>query len=270
MKFTIKPIIKSLFLNLGLEVRRISPPKPSKLPGKAKDFSNPFDVQKTFLKAMGIDNPTIFDVGANIGQTANEYRLRFPHSTIYCFEPFPNSIETLKEKFGEDSGIKVIPKAISDKPGIQKFYLTGLSTTHSLFPRLTRGRRYYPSSTGPRSETNVSVTSIDEFTAEKGIENIDILKFDVQGSEMLALKGASQLLEKRAVSLIYTDINFIFHYDGGVLFHELWKFLADFQYSLFDIYHLKRATNGQIRYGDAIFVSEQVRSQVIDKYPEEP
>ena len=266
----LKPIIKSLLLNAGLEVRRISPPKTNNPSSKAKDFSNPFDVQKTFFKAMGIDNPTIFDVGANIGQTADEYRLRFPDSKIYCFEPFPSSVEALKEKFSDDSGIDIVSKAVADKSGVQKFYLTGFSTTHSLFPRLTRGRRYYPSSTGPRSETKVSVTSIDEFTSEKGIENIDILKFDVQGSEMLALKGASQLLEKKAVSLIYTDINFTFHYDGGVLFHELWKFLADFQYSLFDIYHLKRATNGQIRYGDAIFVSKQVRSQVIDKYPEEP
>ncbi len=34
-------------------------------------LSNPFDMQKELLKGMGISNPTIFDVGANIGQTAN-------------------------------------------------------------------------------------------------------------------------------------------------------------------------------------------------------
>ncbi len=164
--------------------------------------------------------------------------------------------------------------AIADKSGNRKFYLTKTSTTHSLFPRFSKGRRYYPKSTqartGTDAETDVSVISIDEFTCQERIENIDILKLDVQGSEMMALKGASQILGKRAVSLIYTDVNFTLHYEGGVLFYELWNFLADFQYTLFDIYHLKRATNGQIRYGDALFVSEEVRKQVIDKYPEEP
>ena len=259
----IKKKIKSLLLKCGFEIRR-------KASGSSDPLKNPFDTQKMILKDMGIHHPTIFDVGANVGQTATEYRLRFPQAIIYCFEPYPNSIQALKKMFYDDHRVHVIPLAIGEKSGTQTFYLTGASTTHSLLPRLRIGRRYYPTSTGPRGESTVSVTSIDEFSSQNSIEKIDILKFDVQGSEMKGLEGASDILEKGDVSLIFTDVNFTLHYEGGVLFHELWNFLSGFQYTLFDMYHLKRATNGQIRYADALFVSEKVRNRVIDNFPDEP
>ena len=60
------------------------------------------------------------------------------------------------------------------------------------------------------------------------------------------------------------------HYENAPLFHDISSFLSKYGYSLFDIYDLYRAKNGQIRYGDALFVSESVRSGVIDKYPDEP
>ncbi len=37
-----------------------------------------------------------------------------------------------------------------------------------------------------------------------------------------------------------------------------------------DVYDLHRASNGQIRYGDALFVNDAVRSDVIDAFTEEP
>ena len=87
---------------------------------------------------------------------------------------------------------------------------------------------------------------------------------------MNALLGAEKLLEKEVVSLIYTEIMFVPHYEGGALFHEISSFLSGFEYSLFDIYKLFRAKNGQLRYGDALFVSSNIRSNVIDRFPDEP
>ena len=40
------------------------------------------------------------------------------------------------------------------------------------------------------------------------INHIDILKIDVQGAELLVLKGAQGMLEKPAVSIVYTEVYF--------------------------------------------------------------
>ena len=72
-------------------------------------------------------------------------------------------------------------------------------------------------------------------------------------------------------SLVYTEIMFIPYYEKATFFCEIWSFLTKFvSYSLFDIYDLHRTTNGQIRYGDALFVSESVKNNVINNYSEEP
>lgn len=150
------------------------------------------------------------------------------------------------------------------------FFVNEYAATNSLLPRPNSARRYYPKMAGPKQTINVEVISIDDFLQEAGIAGVDILKFDIQGGELNALRGSESLLEAGNTALIYTEIMFIPHYEGSPLFHEIWSFLAGYNYSLFDVYDLHRASNGQIRYGDALFVNDAVRSDVIDAFTEEP
>jgi hypothetical protein len=55
---------------------------------------------------------------------------------------------------------------------------------------------------------------------------------------------------------------FVSHYEGGCMFHELTTFLEQYSYTLFNLYNLKRAKNGQLRWGNAIFLSPQVRARI--------
>lgn len=68
------------------------------------------------------DDAVIFDVGANIGMTALRFATQLEHSRIYCFEPAPIALSALKlnvAQFGDR--IKVIPEALSRKPGKSQF-----------------------------------------------------------------------------------------------------------------------------------------------------
>ena len=163
-----------------------------------------------------------------------------------------------------------MPKAVAKENGTATFYVNKFDPTNSLLPRPNSDRRYYPKTAGHKETIEVEVITLDEFLKSNHIPVIDILKFDIQGGELNALHGAESLLKAGNTPLIYTEIMFIPHYEGAPLFHEIWSFLSRFGYSLFDIYDLHRATNGQLRYGDALFVSESVRNDVINKYSEEP
>jgi hypothetical protein len=78
------------------------------------------------------------------------------------------------------------------------------------------------------------------------------------------------MLRRGDVSLIYTEVMFVPHYDGGVLFHTLCDHLLERGYTLFNLYDFHWASMGQLRFGDALFVSDRVRRTVIDQFREEP
>ena len=257
MKQMLKQLIKASVKGLGYEVRK-------------KNNVNSFDVQQRLMNGLRKSEITIFDVGANKGQSAKQYRSRFPNAEIYCFEPFPESVTVLRRTFSDDARIHIVPKAISDTLGRATFYVNECDATNSLLPRPASTRRYYPEWAGPKNSIDAEVTTLDKIISDRKISAVDVLKLDIQGGELMAFHGARNLLKAGGVQLVYTEIMFVPHYEESPLFHDLWSFLAGFGYSLFDIYNISRARNGQIRQGDAIFVSESLRHTVIDRYPDEP
>ena len=48
----------------------------------------------------------VFDVGANIGQSANSYLAGFPDSCIYCFEPVSYTFHRLQDNFKNNERIE--------------------------------------------------------------------------------------------------------------------------------------------------------------------
>lgn len=259
MRHLFERAAKSLLKPLGYEMRRKSPPI----------VANAFEAQQRIVDGLGLERPTILDVGANIGGTAKRYRARFPQSEIYCFEPFPETVEKLRQRYAEDSKTHVVPKAVAERSGRRTFYVNAYDPTNSLLPRPASGKRYYPSRATPKGTIEVDVTSLDEFAAENRIGSVAILKMDIQGGELAALRGAQGLLERGAIGVVYSEVMFVPHYEGGALFHEVWAFLERFGYSLYNLYAGHSAPNGQLRYGDALFVSRSVRAEVIDRFPDQ-
>lgn len=265
---SLKQLVQKVFLWFGFELRR----KCVDGSGASSFSSDPFEAQQLLMRDTGKADMTILDVGANKGQTAIKYRMIFPSAEIYCFEAYPASIAALKNRFSNDRQIHVVPKAVARETGTAVFYVNKVDATNSLLARPTSSRRYYPKSAGPQNTIEVDVVGLDDYFSahNKAVSQIDILKLDIQGGELNAFHGAKSLLETGGISLIFTEVMFVPHYEGAPCFHEVSSFLANYGYSLFDFYNLHRATNGQLRYGDALFVSECIRRNVINKYPDEP
>lgn len=255
----------------GYDVVRGNAQRPEPRPKPKPEFpEDAFEAQRAMLKVLGRgESPTILDVGANRGQTATRYRSVFPNADIVCFEPFPESMEILQQTHADDHKVRTVPLAVGRESGTATFHVNQTSGTNSLFPRPSSSRRYYETKSAPVTTIEVRVTTLDSFLSEQNLTSIDILKFDIQGGELNALRGAQSTLESGGFALIYTEAFFVPHYEGAPLFHEISSFLNDFGYTLFDLYDLKKARNGQLRFCDALFVSSQVRRDVIDRFTEE-
>ena len=131
-----------------------------------------------------------------------------------------------------------------------------------MFPRPTTGLKYYSESSQNIGQIEVETQTLDTFCETEGVNNIDILKLDVEGAELNVLKGASRKLTKKEIKLIFTEVMFVAHYEGGCFFHEVSDFLSRYDYKLFNLYNLKRATDGQLRWGNAIFLNPQMQARI--------
>jgi FkbM family methyltransferase len=219
---------------------------------------NAFQSQKCFFDSdTGL---VIFDVGAYIGEVTATYKSIFPNATIYCFEPFWDSFRKLMRLSG-DKSIKPYQMAISDTVGTMRLHVNVDLSCNSFFPIAKHSVRYYPKAAENIEVTEVNTTTIDHFCDTASVSHIDILKLDVEGAEIKALKGAHNKLAKQDISIIYTEVMFMPHYAGACMFHELTSFLSQYDYTLFNFYDVKRAKNGQLRWGNAIFLSPKARAK---------
>ncbi len=125
----------------------------------------------------------IFDLGSNIGATVIFFKLVYPNAIIYAFEPDPQNILHLKRntaQFGKS--VRIIKKAVvgSEMESVSFYQAKNLHWSSSIFER-----------SEPQNMILVPATTIDQFVKEEGISNVDICKFDVEGSEYEIFKNLS-------------------------------------------------------------------------------
>jgi len=211
-----------------------------------------FSAQKSLLKATTVR--TVFDLGAHIGKTAQNFRKIFPDATVYCFEPTETTFLRLNERTSSDKHIIRHKMAVSDRPGPLAFHYNTQASTNSILKSSAEAGLYWnEAQMHTERVATVQATTLDKFCEEERIAHIDVLKMDIQGGELLALKGADGLLRAKKIRLICMEVIFVPTYEGQPQVHEIMAWLKDRGYTLHNFYRLA-SKNGRLLYGDAIFL----------------
>ncbi|MEP7301526.1 MAG: FkbM family methyltransferase [Caldimonas sp.] len=211
----------------------------------------------------------VFDVGAHQGHMSRLFLDALPGVQVHAFEPQAALRARLCERFAGEPRLRVVGAALGDREGTSAFHEGVSSATSSRFPRNLGGRRYYRSDFVMTGTTEVRLDSVDAYCAREGVAGIDLLKLDTQGGEHAILRGAAGLLGAGRIAVIVSEFFAVPHYEGAPLLDEIWGLLRSHGYGLFDLHCGPHAGNGQLRYGDAIFVSPGFRSAHLDNAPAE-
>ena len=220
---------------------------------------NAFKDQKKLLN--NIENGVIVDVGAHIGNTAELYRNYFSGYKIFCFEPFSESCEYLKKRFINDSNIKIVETALGSKDETKTLYVSNFSNLNSLRRPTKRAWGF-----ADKKTIDVETITLDQFCYENDIKQINILKLDVQGSELDVLLGSKTILEKGNISLIYVEWQVVQLYEDHHKYFKIAEFLAGYEYEFFNLYNINESRSGQIRWADAIYTSKKLREGMVSEY----
>jgi len=202
--------------------------------------------------------PVIFDVGANVGATAQRYRALYPRAAIHCFEPYPPSFEALSEALSADSLVSLHRLALSSARGSGVLNVNRNAETNSLLPSDAHAARYWGKGLlETQSKVEVALQTLDEFCEEHSVARIDVLKLDVQGAEYSVLEGADALLTARRIGMIYAEVIIAPTYVGQRRLVDYLSLLSAKGYELFDLYNPTRR-DGRLIQSDIIFVSAEV------------
>ena len=212
-----------------------------------------FIVQQEMLNDKKVK--TIFDIGANRGDVTARYYSLFPDASIYAFEPFEASFTSFQHRYRDNKLVHPYQLAVASSGGTKTFYVNNSVDTNSLLKPQKAGIAS-DKQVENRSVINVQSVTLDSFCETNNIDRIDILKMDIQGGELDALKGAEGLLSRGQVKLIYSEVFFVEQYESQPLFHDISKYLFNYGYQLKDIYDPYYG-NGCMAWADAIFTRKQ-------------
>jgi FkbM family methyltransferase len=239
------------------------------------DFNGDQSLKMLIEKIMpGKADLTIFDVGANVGQSVERFYRAFPDSRIFSFEPNPVVYAELKKKEEKYKTLKTLNYGVADTSGKRLFFKQPDSGSSSFLRLNKSGEEFELSNTQEaklnhnkttvkerleyNSEIEIETLTIDQFSVANGISQVDLLKIDTQGFEPEVLEGAKNML--RNVALIECEIIMGKSYERSGSFYDIESKIRDQGFFLWDIPYIGKFATDEFRrinFVDAIFVNRK-------------
>ena len=165
------------------------------------------------LLPMGLcAGETALDIGANFGLYAYHMsRAVGPSGKVFSFEPIPFTARTFRLiqqglRFG--GNVELVNKGCGEKPGRVSFTVPVLGTGAISAGQVHMGRNddrtgkeKYTS--GASKQVDCEVIALDEFLGSQSRSGeVTLLKCDIEGADLFAMRGARKLLEKDRPTVI--------------------------------------------------------------------
>lgn len=140
----------------------------------------------------------IVDIGAHVGYFTRLFsRLTKSSGHVYAFEADPSNFALLKKNTEHCKNITIYKLAISDHVGNINFFHSELKTgCHSTIPSSLR-----------QTKLTVSASTLDEMVKKENINRVDIIKMDIEGGEVAALRGMSNIITANPALQLITEFN---------------------------------------------------------------
>ena len=206
---------------------------------------------QTILRNFGIK--AVLDVGANQGQYAQGLIDHGYKGKIYSFEPISSVFEVLKKTSAAYPRWSVFNLGLGSKEeelliNISENFVSSsilkvseLSTDSEPKTRITHGEK-------------VKLSTLDAlFAKQPEFDREILLKLDVQGYELEALRGAVKSLAQ--IKVVQAEMSFVQLYEGAPLYGEVIDFLKKNGFDIFTIIPgFRNGKTGQLLQADGIFV----------------
>ena len=186
------------------------------------------DKTRDSLYSLVKPGDTILDVGTNIGETLlNFARLTGQGGFVYGFEPDERNHKNVLRniELNRFENLHVFNLGVSDSKQTLKLFRVD--------PNNLGMNRILSETEAEQFDdfTTIEVDTIDNVIAENKIEKIDLIKIDIEGYEMHALRGARHLLETQRPKL-FIEVGYTRMLKNGTSPNEMIAYLQSFGYEV--------------------------------------
>jgi FkbM family methyltransferase len=205
-------------------------------------FQRILTTHKYFLNHYKIENvKTVVDVGASVGYFSLMCKYKYPNCNIYAFEPIPETFLLLRRNLEDRKGVFLFNSAVGDFSG-------------SVMMSVNKNNRA-ESKTDIFGKLKVNQVTLNKVLGQKvasnEIEEIDILKIDVETFENTVLNGASKLLSKTHYLFLEVTLLDNSNYTISSLMHLLYS--KDYNFQLLAFRNFDRSSDGPVNTFEMFF-----------------
>jgi FkbM family methyltransferase len=170
----------------------------------------PRDVATTglgiWLKRTLGPGAVMIDIGANVGHyTSLAAELVTSAGHVYAFEPAPENVLVLRQRFNGVSQVSIVEAAVSGTSGTASFFLDRREHTRHSLAAGNIGKA--------GGVVQVAQVTLDDSCAT--LLRLDVVKIDAQGAEFQIIRGARQLLARFRPRLVLEVWPYGLHNLGG-------------------------------------------------------
>lgn len=208
------------------------------------------EIATELKEIFGQNKITFADIGACDGLSSIIYSQLFPGSTGVAFEPLPDNCAEMIKNFTEyNVNVHIEMVALSNKIGDAVFYkssgdapkVEGWNTGNKSSSLLRPKRHLTEHSWCKFMQTKVTTTKLDNFKY-----SFDFIHIDVQGAELMVLKGGEKTISK--AKAIWIEVSNIELYANQALKSQVSHFLNHIGFAC------KLDTCRSGKYGDMLWV----------------
>ena len=154
------------------------------------------------VAALAATCQTMFDIGAHHGWYCRVMARSSHSGRVFGFEPDERTFRYLTANVSDLPRVSVHKLALSDRQSAGVLWRGSTSDLNSIVRRIG-------------NPEPVSFCSIDRFCSEHGIDEVDFVKCDVEGAEVLVLRGAETLLRGPKPPIWMVEVSEQFWSEGG-------------------------------------------------------
>jgi FkbM family methyltransferase len=204
------------------------------LPTRLRILTRRYEVEEFSLMQKFLwTGQTIVDVGANVGYTTRFFaRAVGTTGKVHAFEPNPIIFPLLKRNVAKFKQVSVSNLGLSSTNGEFPLFLAGNNHSVACFAESYPATHLAYRQNETMATVPARVVAGDEFFSREGIDQIDLIKIDVEGWELDVLSGLEKTIARSANPTILCEFNPAAQECAGHAPRELLDWLSDRQFAL--------------------------------------
>jgi FkbM family methyltransferase len=187
-------------------------------------FGDEKDFAVELVSSLNEDD-ILFDIGSSVGLISILSAKKLKKGNVISFEPDPENYKNLESNFSLNglSNYKIAKIAVGNKKEKLKLYTAGSGSYSPSLKQINTIENWI----------EVDVEPIDTYIVEQNLPNPTVVKIDIEGAEMMALQGMSQLLKsKNKPRLIYLEVHPDFLEAFNTSTQQIFDFISEHGYKI--------------------------------------